>query len=344
MARRRARAGTVGALGEDELIEIFAATSGQIDPHLVVPNGDDAAAFVLEPMQAGVVTTDTLVEGVHFDLAYCPPHTVGRKLVSINMSDLAAMGARPRYILLSVTMSPEVGIETAEAIAGGIREKSRAHGVTIIGGNTARIEGPMVLSATIIGRAPPEELVRRRGTLMGDALFVTGRLGDANAGLRLARSGRIPEPGDRLHSLFSALVDPIARVSAGRALGKSGLIHAMCDISDGFGRDVGRLLAPEGLGAHIDANALPISEALSSYAEETGESAEMIALEGGEDYELLFAADPDHEKDIIEVLAETATPVARIGQVTAGEMEVFLSDGSVIAPPEGWDHFRGSTE
>jgi thiamine-monophosphate kinase len=333
---------TLRELGEDALIEIFAAEAGQVGAKVLVPNGDDAAAFVVESKYAVVVTTDTLVERVHFDLDYCPPHKVGRKLMSVNLSDIAAMGARPRYVLLSVTMPDSTDVELARAIADGVREQARAHGVAILGGNTTRTAGPIVLTATLIGRAEPQELIKRRGTQCGDAIFVTGRLGDAAAGLRLALAGVRPYAGHPYFALWQAQVDPTPRVDAGRALAKAGVAHAMCDVSDGLGRDLARLLEPEGLGAHVEAHALPISEPLRSFTDENGLSAELIALEGGEDYELVFTAAPEDEKEIVRVLAESGTPVARIGTVTATrDIDVFLSDGTVIAPPSGFDHFHG---
>ncbi|MCK6549965.1 thiamine-phosphate kinase [Myxococcota bacterium] len=341
MVLERAAPVTVAELGEDGLIEIFAADPGAISPTLLVPNGDDAAAFMLDPRYASVITTDTLVEGVHFDLAYTPPHKLGRKLLAVNLSDLAAMGARPKFALLSVTMPPSTLADVARGIASGIREHARLHGVTIIGGNTTRTTGPMVLTAILIGRCEPDQLVRRRGTQLGDALFVTGQVGSANGGLRVAkRGGPLPGGDHPFYPLVSALLDPVPRVSAGRALAKQHLVHAMCDVSDGLGRDLRRLLEPEGLGARIEAHNLPMSDALRQLAAGMGTSPELMALEGGEDYELLFTADPHDEREIVRVLAEVGTPVTRIGTVIAErELEVFMPDGSVISPPSGYDHF-----
>lgn len=331
---------TVGELGEDKLIEIFAEDLGNLGSRVLVPNGDDAAAFIVEPKYAVVVTTDSLVENVHFEQAYYAPQKIGRKLMAVNLSDVAAMGARPRYVLLSMCLPPSLSVETAKGIAAGIRDHCRSHGVAIIGGNTTRIAGPMVLTATLIGRVEPDDIIRRRGTQHEDAIYVTGRLGDANAGLRLVRSMTLPTGDHPLYPLFSALVDPTPRVEAGRALSRTKVVHAMCDVSDGLGRDIYRLLGPEGLGARIDAHALPISSALRTFAADFGLSAEEIALEGGEDYELLFTADPANEREVMRACEGVATPVTRIGTVVAApEIEIFMPDGSVISPPGGFDHF-----
>jgi thiamine-monophosphate kinase len=335
---------TVGELGEDRLIEIFAEDTGNLGSRVIVPNGDDAAAFVVEPKFAVVVTTDSLVEGVHFDTAYYAPQKIGRKLMAVNLSDIAAMGARARYVLLSICVPPSMSVESAKGIASGIREQCRAYGVSIIGGNTTRTTGPIVLTATLIGRVEPDDIIRRRGTLHEDGIYVTGRLGEANAGLRLVKTQTLPTADHPLYQLFSALVDPVPRIEAGRALARTKAVHAMCDVSDGLGRDIVRLLAPEGLGARIEAHTLPISNALELFAKDAGLSPEELALEGGEDYELLFTADPALEKEVIEACAGVATPVTRIGTVIAApEIEIFMSDGSVIAPPSGFDHFAAGS-
>ncbi len=331
---------TVDAIGEDGLIELFSIEAGSLGGKVIVPNGDDAAAYFLESKYVSVVTTDSQVEGVHFDLAYTPPNVVGRKLVSVNVSDIAAMGAASRYALLAVSIPPTTPVETAQRIALGIRDVCKANGVAIIGGNTTTIDGPIVLTITLIGRAEPSQLVRRRGTLVGDAIFVTGHLGDARAGLEVARAGPPPSADDPRYPLFSALIDPVARPRAGRKLGEAQLVHAMCDVSDGFSRDVRRLLEPEGLGARIEGSALPISDALRQYAEATARSPIPIALAGGEDYELLFTADPNAEDQIQQLCANAGTPVSRVGVVTARpDVEVRLPSGEIVELPTGFEHY-----
>lgn len=331
---------TVRELGEDGLIEIFSVEGGSLGGKVLVPNGDDAAVWFLESRYANVITTDSQVEGVHFDLAYTSPVAVGRKLVSVNLSDVAAMGARPRYLLLSVSIGPEVPVAVVQKIAAGIREVCKLHGVAVLGGNTTTTRGPMVLNATVVGRVEPDQIVRRRGTQVGDFIYVTGRLGDAKAGLRMVQSGHVPSQDSAYYPLYKALVDPQPRVEAGRRLANGHMVHAMCDVSDGLGKDLRRLLVPEGLGARVDAQSLPISQALRTYGLEAGFSPELEALMGGEDYELLFTADPVEEPLIIETCASAATPVCRVGTVLASpELEVFMPDGSVVDLPTGFEHY-----
>jgi thiamine-monophosphate kinase len=330
----------VEEIGEERLIEIFSAEAGSLGSKIVVGNGDDAAAWFVEPQHCSVITTDSLVEGVHFDFAYCTPHQVGRKLIAVNLSDIAAMGAAPRYVLLSVSFPGSTDVEIARGIANGIREQCRAYGIAIIGGNTTRTYGPIHLTATLIGRSQPDELVTRRGTQVGDVIYVTGQLGEARAGLHFAQKKLKISRGDYRQKLIDALVDPVPRVKAGRYLAKAAAVHAMCDVSDGLGKDLRRLLVPERLGARLDASRLPIAPGVVQYAEESGLNKDLIALEGGEDYELLFTSAPEDEKQVRETCASAATPVTLIGTVTVKpEIEVVMSDGTILPVPGGFDHF-----
>lgn len=333
---------TIDSLGEEGLIEIFRGERGSIGRHVLVPNGDDAAVWSAEPGHVSIATTDSLVEGVHFDLTYTPARAVGKKLVSVNLSDVAAMGGCPRYMLLSICLPPTCRIFTARQIALGIQEACRQHGVAVLGGNTASIQGPMALTATAIGLGEPPELVKRRGARVGDAIFVTGRLGDARAGLQVAQREGSPPADSPLFALYRALIDPQPRIAAGRRLAQARLVHAMCDISDGFGRDLRHLLVPEGLGARIEAHRLPISPALLDFASRFGRSADREALAGGEDYELVFTADPEDEAEIGRVCATVDTPVQRVGMVTQDpRLQVVMRDGSVESLPVGYEHYRG---
>ena len=338
------RSATVGDLGEDRIIEIFMRAQGSApaeddDGALVVPNGDDAAAWRFESStSATVATTDSLVEGQHFDLAYTPPSSVGRKLLAVNLSDLAAMGARPRFALLSVCFPPSLPATTLEAIADGLADACRRERVTLIGGNTTGTRGPVVLTVTMIGEASTDRLVRRSGVQAGDALFVTGRLGDAAAGLHAALQGGRSDDAEPIGSLVNALVEPTARVAAGLALAETGCVHAMCDVSDGLGRDVRRLLGPYGLRLHADR--LPISQALRAYAARTEFTATRFALAGGEDYELLFCGRSEDEPRFIRACRNAGTQVTRIGVITeAPPIEVVLDDGRTEPVPTGFEHF-----
>ncbi len=340
---------TVRTLKEEGVIRLFAdpglAASLGPDPAVVLDNGDDAAAWRFDPGVASVVTTDSLVEGQHFDLAYTPPDAVGRKLMAVNLSDLAAMGAEPRYAFVSVCLPADMPASVVEAIAGGVIGQSETYGVRVLGGNTTGIQGPAVLTVTLVGAAAPSLLMRRAGARSGAGIYVTGTLGDAAAGLQQALgSGRSPH-GGRADPLFRALVDPVPRVAAGVQLAASGRVFSMCDVSDGLGRDLRRLLAPAGLGARIEVDRIPISSALEAASVGLGRSSEVWAMAGGEDYELLFTASPDDETVIRDICASVATPVARIGEVTASPaVHAIYADGRSIDVPTGFEHFPPAAE
>jgi thiamine-monophosphate kinase len=342
---------TARELGEDAIIEIFSTlgSGAPVGPEVLVPNGDDAAAWAVATGEAVVATTDTLVEGVHFDLAFSAgaARSAGKKLIAVNLSDLAAMGARPRYALISVCAPERVETRTLEAIAAGIGEAACAQGVSVLGGNTTRTAGPLVLTATLIGGADPRTLLRRGGSRPGDLLWTTGVLGDARGGLAVARRGLTafrPEERAAAAALLTALLEPRAQVEAGLALAGSGAVHAAADISDGLGRDVRRLLAVDRLGARIEVDRLPLSDALRRLdGPPLGTRAVDLALSGGEDYELLFTADPADEPRIRAACARAGTPVHPIGRVIAQPTFVAVAgpDPEQILPlPAGFEHFR----
>lgn len=330
---------TAADLGEDEIIRIFAG--GYVsDTHVLIPNGDDAAAFNLEPEEAVVVTTDTLVEGTHFRFDWSSGVSVGRKLVAVNLSDIAAMGAEPRYALLSLCLADPTPGALLHELARGIREEAFGAGVSLLGGNTTRTSGPMILNLTLMGACHPERLISRGGSTPGEGIFVTGSLGDARAGLRA-----LMELGpDRARSQYPGLVsrqnEPHARVEAGRRLAETNLVSGMADISDGLGRDLRRLLAPAGLGASLEETAVPLSDELLAFCGGRRADALELALVGGEDYELLFTASKDAEDELRQSLFEVGVALSLIGEVTdIPELHSRAEDGRKRVLPHGFAHF-----
>ncbi len=344
---------SLGELGEAALIARFARAGAPPGADLWVPNGDDAAVIAGDPEagDAGVVlTTDSLVEGVHFDLAWTHPEEVGRKLIATSLSDLAAMGARPSHALLSLHLDPALDIALIDGLAAGVHARAAAHGVAVVGGNLTRTRGPMVLAAVLVGRGRRAALVGRGRAEPGDELWVSGRLGDAAAGLERARAGRdasAPLPfvadggaADSTEALLRALVDPVPRVEAGPALCATGLLRALCDVSDGLARDLPRLLQGSGRGACIELGALPLSPALVAHA---GPRAAGLALIGGEDYELLCVARPGSGPALCAAVGP-GLRLSRIGVVTEAP-SLLVQGGPESGPPvplgDGFDHFLG---
>jgi thiamine-monophosphate kinase len=295
---------------------------------VTVGPGDDAA--VLE--DGWVVSTDLAVEGVHFRRDWLSPDEIGGRAVAAALSDLAAMAAEPIAILLSMAGSVEdreSGL--LEAVGMGARGTARSCGAVLIGGDLSRSPGPLVIDVVALGRTMSPVL--RSGARVGDALYVTGRLGGAAAALEFLQRGE--RPPEELRRRFAR---PSPRLRQARLLASSGELHALMDVSDGLAGDVRHLAAASGVGIDVDVDTVP---AIGWVEAGAPSDARRRALTGGEDYELLFAAAPSIE-DTFKALASAFpdVPVTRVGRVVAGGEVRFLdSDGSSIDPGGGWDHF-----
>lgn len=304
--------------GETDLIERLRALA--TDP---AARGlmDDAAVLAPPAGAALVLTHDMLVEGVHY-LPADPPADVAWKLVATNLSDLAAKGARPLGVLLGLTLPDDAGWR--DGFVAGLAAALARFDVPLLGGDTVSGRGATVLGLTALGAAPAGGAPDRRGAAAGDALWVTGSIGDAGAGLAIARGAAGP----------SALLDryrrPQPRLDAGRRLAP--LVSAMMDVSDGLLIDAGRLAAASGVAIAIDLDAMPLSAALSAFAGD-GREARLRAATAGDDYELLFTASTAAAPAIRAALADLGLPVARIGAAAAGGgLKVTDADGPVPLP------------
>lgn len=282
---------------------------------------DDAAVFAPPPGREITIAADAMVEGVHF-LPDDPPETVGRKLLRVNISDMAAMGATP-FAYLMTTSLPRADEAWLAGFCAGLAEDQRRYGVRLLGGDTTSTPGPAVLSLTILGSVAPGAAVLRSGARPGDALWVTGTIGDGVLGLAV-RTGKLalPEP----HAGW--LIDRY-RLPRPRLVPIAGLARAAMDISDGLVQDLGHICRASGCGAEVEAAAVPASEA----ARAAGEAWLQTRLTGGDDYELLLALPPD----VTPPFAAT-----RIGRFVAGAPEVVVRgpDGVPLAfARDGWSHF-----
>ncbi len=310
------------ALDEFGLIRRYFARAGSAAQHGVPPVrlgiGDDAALLDLPPGETLAVTTDTLVAGRHFPCDALP-FDIGWKALAVNLSDLAAMGARPVAVTLALTL-PEADEAWLAAFADGFFTLADAHGVPLIGGDTTR--GPLSLTVTALGAVPPAQALRRDGARAGDRLFVSGALGDAGLGLALALQQPLAWPGDlplahRSHAL-SRLHRPTPRLALGLALRP--LATAAMDISDGLAQDLGHLLQASGLGATLQVDQLPLSPALHCLATQGGAVQRQVmswALSAGDDYELLFSVPPDRLRALGKLSRDLALPLTEVGMLTA---------------------------
>jgi thiamine-monophosphate kinase len=307
--------------GEFQLIErIRARARGRDD--VVLGIGDDAALLRVPEGHELVLSTDTLVAGVHF-----PPESaaadIGWKALAVNLSDLAAMGANPAWCSLALTLPGDEG-EWLEAFLDGFCELADAHQVALVGGDTTR--GPLSITLAVHGFAPAGTALRRSGARAGEDVWVTGTLGDAAGALQQWRAG-----GLQSAKLRYRLDRPTPRVAAGLAL--RGLASAAIDLSDGLAADLGHVLAASGVGAELELGRLPTSRTLAEHFPEDA-ARWRLQLAGGDDYELCFTAPSAHALDIEQALAACEVGATVVGRTTR-------EPGLRLLGPEGGDFALG---
>src|SRR5437868_13565203 len=247
---------------------------------------DDAALLDCAPGHQLVVTVDAIVAGVHY-LPDDPPDLVARKLLRVNLSDLAAMGARPRHYLLTTALPAAIGDDWVEKFAGGLAEDQRLYGIDLLGGDSVATDGPAVLSLTAIGEVAIGAEIRRSGARPGDQIWVTGTIGDALRGLAILRGTYPSLPAEQRTALIRRFQLPDPRVALGPRL--AGIAHAMLDVSDGLVADLGHICEASQVGASVALADLPLSPAAQQIAAGTPDLPLRLAT-AGDDYELLFTA------------------------------------------------------
>lgn len=301
--------------------------------HTDLAVGDDAALLRARPGMQLAVSTDMLVSGTHF-FADTDPEDLGWKTLAVNVSDLAAMGATPRWAFLALAL-PGADEAWIAAFARGFFACADAHGVDLAGGDTTR--GPLTLSVTIIGEVPQGEAITRAGGKAGDDLWVSGQPGMAALGLATLRDEARPSPAARA-ACIAALQRPQPRVALGLAL--RGIASAMLDVSDGLLGDLGHILECSGTGAIIDVAALPLAALRETGADDA--LARRCLLGGGDDYELLFAAPAARRADVEALSARLGLALHRIGELGAEPGTLWLRepDGRLVpGTRSGYDHF-----
>jgi thiamine-monophosphate kinase len=283
----------ITAVGERSLIALIKARFPGSPEQLVVGIGDDAAVAAPARGMLEVLTTDALVEGVHFDLKYSSPEDVGYKALAVNVSDVAAMGGRPRLALLSLILPERMRVGDVEALLDGIAAMANESGVIVAGGNLTRSPGPLIVDVALTGAVGPRKILTRAGGKAGDALYVTGTIGTGAAGLQWLRTAGESQRGTpEIPGVATCVVRyrrPEPRSRIGWMLGRSRAASACMDLSDGLADAVIQLASSSGTGATIDASRLPIPEAATGVFLDRGLDPVRAAVAGGDDYELLFS-------------------------------------------------------
>jgi thiamine-monophosphate kinase len=326
---------------EWDLINALNREFGPTPAGVILGIGDDCAAIEIPGPDYLLWTVDTLVEGVHFDLAYTSLSQLGWKSLAVNLSDIAAMGGNPGPALLSLGWPPDRDRSLALEFAAGLAQAAREYGVAVIGGDTVASPEGLIITVTLMGRVPAAQMLRRAGARVGDLIFVTGPLGEAAAGLTILRRG-LSLPSDLKEALIEAQLRPQPQLRAGRLLAREGLATALIDTSDGIATDLYHICRASGVGARLPAAMVPVSPRVRAAAPHLDRDPLNLALTGGEDYLLLFTCPPSLAGRLPAAFsgAGLAAPLP-LGRIVSGDRVILETpEGEVDISGQGYDHFR----
>lgn len=340
----------ISDLGEFGLINRIKKLAPRKSSSTLIGIGDDAAALKLSASHTLLATTDLLIEGVHFDLAYTDFHSLGWKAAAVNLSDIAAMGGVPRYCLTALGIPAGISVEQIADFYRGFNALLKKYATELVGGDTSSSRRGLFISVTALGETAQSRPVSRAGAKPGDRIYVTGTLGDSAAGLELLESGvrskniksAIRNSQSAIAVLIRKHLRPVPRVEWGRKLALSGCVSAMIDLSDGLSSDLYRICEQSRVGADIIVDRIPLSDALHKLTGKLAKPAVHYALSGGEDYELLFTVPPGKVKK----LRSLKLPLTEIGLITSGKTLSLADNRGRKKPllPSGHDHFRRGRE
>lgn len=305
--------------------------------------GDDAA--VLEPKNGALLlaTTDLLIEGTHFRRRYAEPADIGWKALAVNLSDIAAMGGRPRWALIALACPADTSLAEVDAFYEGVLTLAAEHQVAVVGGDTAASPTGWIVNVTLVGDVVGTPLLRSTAKV-GDAIAVTGTLGASRAGLAIFS---LPAPPAALPSAIVAEVTaahlrPRPRVREGQWLAAAGGVTAMIDLSDGLATDLGHIVEESAVGARVDLERVPVSESVRHVAHALGHDALAWGTSGGEDYELLLTCEPHALARLRRGLEEaTGTPLIALGEIASAQDGIRFVDaqGCTVPAAPGFEHF-----
>ena len=331
---------TVADLGERALIARIRARIPPAPPSVVVGIGDDAAVVAPDRGALTVVTTDALVDGVHFDLRFASAADVGHKALAVNLSDLAAMGAAPRHALLSLALPRARRVADVDALVDALLVLAGQHHTTLVGGNITGSTGPLFVEVTVTGSVKRRRVLTRGGARPGDLVYVSGQIGGAAAGLAALRDtpDDTASTTDRCRQRYRR---PEPRVRLGLALGRNRAARACIDLSDGLADAVYQVTDASGVGARLEADRIPIDAQAREWFVRAGADPVTAALAGGEDYELAFTAPPAFRGRLAHVRRLIGDlPLTPIGVITRERDVLIRRNGQDEPLPLGFEHFR----
>lgn len=329
---------TLKDIGEFGLIKKIRTWNAVSRPEVVRSIGDDVAVIDIGT-KALLITTDILIEDIHFERSWIAPYDLGKKALAVNLSDLAAMGGTPKYFLVSIGLPKTLPLSFISLLYRGLKEEAKRFQVDLIGGDTSR-SPKIIINICLIGEGRMGNLLFRNGARVGDDLYVSGTLGDAALGLKILQDKRLTK---KPNGLIAKHLSPIPRIELGQALARDHVASSMIDISDGLLHDISHILEESRVGARIWEDSIPLSDLYRRWIGRYSKAPYRIALSGGEDYELLFTASPKKRTKISSISRSLNIPITCVGQILYEKEGVQLigRDSKEIPLNRlGFDHFQ----
>ena len=332
-------------IGEFGLIDNIARGEGKPGKRVVVGIGDDAAILRVRNDLLLVATTDTMIEGVHFDLSYSSFYSIGRKSMASNISDCAAMGGSAKEVLVTLGLPSDIEVKDVEELYRGMDALAKKYDIDIVGGDTVSSPKSLMINITLLGEVDKKDLLLRSGAAVGDLIMVTGYLGDAAAGLEILQRRDRACPCPKIRTLTQKHLMPEPRAKEGMLLARSGCVTSMIDNSDGLSRCVIELCRMSGVGAKINLAALPISDETAAFCKKSGLDPIDLAMNGGEDYELVFTVPKRKAARVFSLFKKNSDiGLTVVGEIVDKNKGITVIDEAGRGKPlrsSGFDHFRG---
>jgi thiamine-monophosphate kinase len=325
-------------LGEFGLIHRIRKWMTASDPALIQGIGDDVAVIEVGT-KALLITTDILMEGIHFNKSWIDPFQLGKKALAVNLSDIASMGGAPKYFLISIGLPKNLPLSFVSSFYRGLKKEANQFRVELVGGDTSFAQ-KITINICLLGEGKKSDLLFRKGAKIGDDLFVSGTLGDAALGLKILQ-GKGRAKG--AEGLIQKHLSPCPRVELGQAIAKHHLATSMIDVSDGLLMDTSHLLEESGVGVRIWEDQIPLSRLYQKWSHSFSKDPFRFALSGGEDYELLFTAPSEMRKRISSFTHSLKIPITRIGEILPKKegLHIIKKNGKDYFPSRlGFEHFR----
>jgi thiamine-monophosphate kinase len=331
----------ISGIGEFGLIErIKKLVPKASDDNILLGIGDDTAVIKITAQKWLLATCDIQIEDTHFRINHGTPYQLGRRAMAVNLSDIASMGGKPSYALVSAGLPSRMDIGDFDNLFRGLNDTLTEHSALIVGGNLAHTSDKLIIDVFLLGEISPDQVLLRGGAKPSDRIFVTGTLGASAAGFQVLEDYGEDYPEEFAHLVRSHL-EPIAKVETGAEIAKSGYATSMIDISDGLAGDLKHICDDSNVGAEIFERNIPLPEKIEKLS--ISKRKLDLALNGGEDYELLFTMRSDTPLQIIQkIAAKTRIKISEIGKILSKEEGFNIINGEnqrLLLQPKGWDHF-----